>query len=99
MQKGNLPDYFRILQVHPEASPEVIEQAYKALARKHHPDGYPQERQAWANRRMQEINEARDVLTDPDRRAEYLRQRRLQPWRTFWREGLTGLARLWVEKG
>ncbi len=90
-----MKDYFRILEVNQEASPEVIEQAYRTLARKYHPDSYPPERQAWATAKMQELNEARDVLVDPRRRAEYLRQRRLEFWRLFWREGLAGLARRW----
>jgi DnaJ-class molecular chaperone len=94
-----LKDYYRILEVHQEASTEVIDRAYKALARKYHPDSYPPERQVWANLRMQEINEARDVLTDPDRRAAYARYRRTEFWRVFWREGLAGLSRHWAGKG
>lgn len=103
MQRGNLPkplkDYYRILQVHPDASLEVIDRAYKTLARKHHPDSLPPEQQAWANQKMQEINEARSVLMDPIRRAEYARCRRKEFWRVFWREGLTGLSRMWAGKG
>lgn len=94
-----MKDYYRILQVHPDASEEIIDQAYKALARKHHPDAHPPEKQALANRKMQEINEARAVLMDPVRRAEYIRSRRIQVLRTFWSEGLTGLARMWASKG
>ena len=90
-----MKDYYHILQVNQQDSSEVIDRAYKALARKYHPDKYTPERRAWANARMQEINEARAVLTDPDRRAEYSRQRRVESWRVFWRDGLTGLTRLW----
>jgi curved DNA-binding protein len=89
-------DYFRILEVHSEASPEVIERAYKALARKYHPDAWPPEKRDWANLRMQEINEARDVLSDPARRAAYARYRRTEFWRVFWKEGLTGISRRWA---
>ncbi|MBE0428256.1 MAG: J domain-containing protein [Thermoleophilia bacterium] len=101
--KGRSPrpvkDYYRILQVHPEASPEVIDRAYKALARKYHPDSWPAEKQNWANMKMQEINEARAVLGNPARRAEYARYRRTEFWRIFWREGLSGLSRKWAGKG
>ncbi len=90
-----MKDYLKILEVHPEASKEVIERAYKTLARKYHPDAYPAERRQWATMKMQEINEARDVLTDPRRRAEFDRWRRMEFWRLFWREGLAGLSRRW----
>lgn len=93
-----MKDYYRILQVHPEASPEVIDRAYKTLARKYHPDAWPSEKQVWANHRMQEINEARGVLTDPRQRAEYARHRRTEFWRVFWREGLSGLSKMWAGK-
>jgi molecular chaperone DnaJ len=88
-------DYCRILEVHHEASADVIDRAYKALARRYHPDAYPPEQRQWATAKMQEINEARDALTDPKRRAQYLRWRRVEFWRLFWREGLTGLSRRW----
>ena len=90
-----MKDYLKILEVHPDASAEVIDRAYKALARKYHPDAYPVDQRQWATMKMQEINEARDVLTDPRRRAEFDRWRRLEFWRLFWREGLAGLSRRW----
>lgn len=93
-----MKDYYRILQVHHEASPEVIDRAYKALARKYHPDTWPPEKQYWANLKMQEINEARSVLNDPRLRAEYARYRRTEFWRVFWREGLSGLSRRWADR-
>lgn len=90
-----MKDYYRILEVHQDASTEVIERAYRALARKYHPDSYPPERRQWATAKMQELNEARAVLGDPRRRSEYARQRRWEFWRLFWREGLAGLSRRW----
>lgn len=90
-----LKDYYRILEVHQEASTEVIDRAFKALARKYHPDSFPIEQKEWATRKMQELNEAHAVLTDPDRRAAYSRFRRQEFWRLFWREGLSGLSRRW----
>ncbi|MBI4670734.1 MAG: DnaJ domain-containing protein [Chloroflexi bacterium] len=61
-------NYYRVLQVDPEAEPEVIESAYKRLARKYHPDMNPS---ADTNARMKELNEAYAVLRDPTRRKEY----------------------------
>ncbi len=65
-------DYYSILQVSPEAEPEVIKLAYKALAKKYHPDkcSMPDREE-----RMQRINEAYEVLGDPLRRANYDRSR------------------------
>jgi preprotein translocase subunit Sec63 len=61
-------DYYATLQVDPGADPEVIEVAYRRLARKWHPDtnADPQ-----AGARMQELNEAYEVLGDPARRQRY----------------------------
>ena len=61
-------DYYATLQVDPGADPEVIEAAYRRLARKWHPDknADPQ-----AGDRMQELNEAYEVLRDPARRRGY----------------------------
>jgi curved DNA-binding protein CbpA len=64
MQKN----YYQILQVDPSAEPEVISAAYKRLSIKYHPDT---NRSANANRRMQDINEAYQILKDPDTRAHY----------------------------
>ncbi|TMB93615.1 MAG: hypothetical protein E6J42_12615, partial [Chloroflexi bacterium] len=66
------PDYYEILQVSPRAEPDVIEAAYRRLARKHHPDVNPG---LAALQRMSELNQALDVLTDPRKRAEYDRRR------------------------
>jgi curved DNA-binding protein CbpA len=64
MQKN----YYKILQVDPTAEPEVIAAAYKRLSIKYHPDT---NRSSDANRRMQEINEAYQILKDPASRAHY----------------------------
>lgn len=65
-------DYYKILQVDPAAEPEVIKAAYQRLAKKYHPD---RNKNSNANRRMQEINDAYDVLGDPAKRHEYDRRR------------------------
>jgi hypothetical protein len=66
------PDYYAILEVSENASPEVITSAYRSLARKYHPDTNPSPA---ANTRMKSINVAYDVLSDRNKRAAYDRQR------------------------
>ena len=61
-----MPDYYEVLQVHPRAESEVIRAAYRALARKYHPDV-----EGGSSARMIAINDAWDVLGDPIRRAAY----------------------------
>jgi len=70
------PNYYQILQVDSSAEPEVIEGAYKRLAKKYHPD--MRDAQAVDQQRMQLINEAYQVLSDPKWRAQYDRELRLQ---------------------
>lgn len=67
-------DYYEILQVSPKAEPEVIEGAYKQLARKYHPDV---NKSPDALTHMKEINAAYQVLSDATKRAQYDRQRAL----------------------
>lgn len=67
-------DPYRVLQVDPGADQEVIEAAYRRLARKYHPDLNVNVRDA--EQRMKQINRAHDILRDPVRRAEYDRTRR-----------------------
>lgn len=62
-------DYYKILGVNKNASQEDIKKAYKKLARKHHPDLNPSDPDA--QRRFQEINEANEVLSDPEKRKKY----------------------------
>jgi hypothetical protein len=65
-------DYYRVLQVDPAAEPKVIQAAYRGLAAKYHPDRY---KGPGATARMQQINEAYDVLSDPAKRRDYDRSR------------------------
>lgn len=69
-------DLYKILQVDTEAEPEVIEAAYRRLARKYHPDVSAA---AGAVERMQELNAAYQVLRDPARRAAYDAARAVPP--------------------
>lgn len=65
-------DYYKILQVHVLAEPEVIESAYKRLAKKYHPDVC---KLPGAAERMKKINEAYATLSDITKRREYDSQR------------------------
>ena len=61
-------DYYAVLGVPRDAGEDEIKRAFRKLARKHHPDV---NKAADAAARMQEINEAYDVLRDPEKRAAY----------------------------
>lgn len=62
-------DYYKILELDKKASQEDIKKAYRKLARKYHPDLNPTDKEA--NRRFQQINEANEVLSDPEKRKKY----------------------------
>jgi curved DNA-binding protein len=62
-------DYYKILGVAKNASDEDIKKAYRKLARKHHPDLNPNDKEA--HKKFQEINEANEVLSDPEKRKKY----------------------------
>ncbi|MCX2450274.1 J domain-containing protein [Pedobacter sp. PLR] len=62
-------DYYKILGVDKKASQEDIKKAYRKLARKYHPDLNPNNKEA--NKRFQEINEANEALSDPEKRKKY----------------------------
>jgi molecular chaperone DnaJ len=62
-------DYYQILGVSRNASEKEIKQAYRRLARKHHPDLNPGDKSAEA--KFKEINAAYEVLSDPEKRKKY----------------------------
>lgn len=62
-------DYYKVLGVSRNASDKDIKQAYRKLARQHHPDVNPNDKQAEA--RFREINEAYTVISDPEKRKRY----------------------------
>jgi curved DNA-binding protein len=64
-------DYYDVLGIPRSATSADIKKAYRKLARKHHPDLQPPESRAQATARFQEINEAHEVLSDPEKRAKY----------------------------
>ena len=62
-------DYYEILGVNKNATEEEIKKAYRKLARKYHPDLNPNDKEA--NKKFQQINEANEVLSDPQKRKKY----------------------------
>jgi len=62
-------DYYQILGVSRNASEKEIKQAYRRLARKHHPDLNPNDKSAEA--KFKEINAAYEVLSNPEKRKKY----------------------------
>ncbi len=62
-------DYYSTLGVSKTASAKEIKQAFRKLARKYHPDVNPGDKAAEA--KFKEVNEANEVLSDPDKRKKY----------------------------
>src|SRR5438876_12275224 len=62
-------DYYKVLNVSRGASADEIKKAFRKLARKYHPDVNPGDKKA--ELRFKEINEAYEVLSDPDKRRKY----------------------------
>jgi curved DNA-binding protein len=62
-------DYYEILGVKKNATDDEIKKAYRKLARKLHPDLNPNDKEA--NKKFQQLNEANEVLGDPEKRKKY----------------------------
>lgn len=84
MAATDFKDYYQILGVSKTATPEEIKKAYRKLARKYHPDLNPGDKTA--EQRFKEINEAQEVLSDPEKRAKYDR------FGQYWQQAAAGTS-------
>jgi|SRR5690554_326885 len=62
-------DYYKVLGISKSASTKDIKSAYRKLARKYHPDLNPNDKAA--EKKFKEVNEANEVLSDPEKRKKY----------------------------
>ncbi len=69
MAGSEFKDYYQVLGVSKTATVEEIKRAYRKLARKYHPDLNPGDQEAEA--RFKEVNEAHEILSDPEKRQKY----------------------------
>ena len=69
MAATDFKDYYQILGISKDATADDIKKAYRKLARKYHPDLNPGDKQA--ETKFKEINEAQEVLSDPEKRSKY----------------------------
>jgi curved DNA-binding protein len=69
MSTGGYRDYFKVLGLERGADGDAVKKAFRRLARQHHPDVNPGDKEAEA--RFKEISEAYEVLSDPEKRRRY----------------------------
>ena len=69
MAATDFKDYYQILGISKDATADEIKKAYRKLARKYHPDLNPGDQKA--ENKFKEINEAQEVLSDPEKRKKY----------------------------
>ncbi len=84
----NFRNYYEILGVDRDVEPDEIKRAYRRLARTYHPDMNPGNREA--EEKFKDINEAYEVLSDEERRAQY------DKFGNFWKQkGFAGVNKAW----
>jgi len=86
MPNVQFKDYYRTLKLPRTADADAVRSAYRALARKHHPDTNRDD--PGAEERFKEINEANEVLSDPAKRKMY--DRYGEEWQRYRDAGFTG---------
>ena len=64
-------NYYEILQINQNASPEIIDKAYKTLAKKYHPDLQNESNKKHYEEILKQINEAYEILSNPEKRLLY----------------------------
>lgn len=64
-------NYYDILEINKNASPEIIEKAYKTLVKKYHPDLQENNLKNEYEEKLKKINEAYEILSDPEKRENY----------------------------
>ena len=69
MSATDFKDYYAVLGVSKTATPEEIKRAYRKIARKHHPDLNPRDKET--ETKFKDLNEANEVLSDPEKREKY----------------------------
>ena len=69
MAASNKRDYYEVLGVERDATPEVMKKAYRKLAVQYHPDKNPGNKEA--EEKFKELGEAYEALNDPQKRAAY----------------------------
>jgi curved DNA-binding protein len=82
MTSSQIDDYYEVLQVSDAAEPETINRVYRMLAQRYHPDN----RESGNEARFREITDAYQVLSNPEKRAQYdatNQQRRKDRWRVI----------------
>ncbi|MBO5478624.1 MAG: DnaJ domain-containing protein [Clostridia bacterium] len=69
-----MKNYYEMLEVDIHASQEIIDKAFKTLAKKYHPDTQDDDKKEWAEEQFKLLNEAYEVLSDKTKRDEYTKE-------------------------
>ena len=75
-----MPNHYEVLGVGRSATDDELKKAYRALAKKYHPDLHPGDESA--EKRFKEVNEAYTILSDAEKRKEYDQELSGQPGKT-----------------